>query len=370
MTPFFTNIKRKLSRIETVLSESEGGHIPHPEDSIFTGSSEATKALQAMVLSVKDPRSITLKLDGKIALIFGRDATGKFIVVDKHMFAKKDGSGRCIYSPEDFYKYDMERGANRSDLYTELQSLWPNLEKAYGNENGYLYWGDLLFSKPLSESGGFLTFKGNPKGINYQVDIHSKIGKFLSGKESAIAVSKYLPSSATTLTESHSLNGGIGRLQNNSNCAILSSGLPMVPKLSLPNDIVNDISQTIANNKKLCDSILKNRKLSGLFQTFINRKVRSGDLRNLTGDFDSYASSKGIDQNILIDNDAAIKAVFEVWLKLYNCKQRLVQQLASYESNIPIKGYLNDGTPSQEGYVSNGYKFINRLGFSRQNLTA
>lgn len=368
MNQFFTNINRRLSRISRVLSEGDGSNIPHPEDAAFMGASEAEKALQCLIQTAQNPKSITIKLDGKIALIFGRDSSGKFIVVDKHMFKRKDGTGRQIYSPQDFYNYDVKRGSNRRDLYGEIEELWPNLERAYGSERGYLYWGDLLFSKPLTESSGFFTFKGNSNGITYQVEVHSQVGKFLSGKKSAIAVSQYLPSSATSLKQAQTLNGGIGRLQNNSDCAILPTSLPVVPRLTLDKTLVETTKKVINANRRACDTIAHNSKIAGLFQTFINQKVRDGDLRNLTSAFDTYALSKGIDQTTLVNCSEGIRAVFEIWLCLYNCKQSLLQQIKPYETNIPIKGYLNNGTPSQEGYVSNGYKLVNRLGFSRQNL--
>jgi hypothetical protein len=34
----------------------------------------------------------------------------------------------------------------------------------------------------------------------------------------------------------------------------------------------------------------------------------------------------------------------------------------------PVQGYLDDGTQTQEGFVSQGLKFVDRMGFSRQNL--
>ena len=35
-----------------------------------------------------------------------------------------------------------------------------------------------------------------------------------------------------------------------------------------------------------------------------------------------------------------------------------------------VKGYLDDGSETHEGFVANGLKFVNRMGFSAQNLAA
>jgi hypothetical protein len=53
---------------------------------------------------------------------------------------------------------------------------------------------------------------------------------------------------------------------------------------------------------------------------------------------------------------------------IYNLKNQVVQQLAQQAEQSPVKGYLQSGQQSQEGFVSNDLKFVDRMGFSRQNL--
>ena len=48
----------------------------------------------------------------------------------------------------------------------------------------------------------------------------------------------------------------------------------------------------------------------------------------------------------------------------------VVEQLDNAAKSSPVKGYLDDGTETHEGFVANGLKFVNRMGFSRQNLAA
>jgi hypothetical protein len=61
---------------------------------------------------------------------------------------------------------------------------------------------------------------------------------------------------------------------------------------------------------------------------------------------------------------------FKIWIALYNLKQDVVEQLDKAAKSSPIKGYLDDGTETQEGFVSHNLKFVNRMGFARQNLAA
>ena len=49
---------------------------------------------------------------------------------------------------------------------------------------------------------------------------------------------------------------------------------------------------------------------------------------------------------------------------------KVVPQLDKAAEESPVKGYLQDGTQTQEGFVSQGLKFVNRMGFARQNLAA
>ena len=81
---------------ETIVFEDKG-HLDHPEDLVFLQDiSGANRAIDSVVKTVTNPNTVTIKWDGYPALIFGRDATGKFSIMDKHMFNKKDLSGRQV----------------------------------------------------------------------------------------------------------------------------------------------------------------------------------------------------------------------------------------------------------------------------------
>lgn len=147
----------KLALIESFLLEDKG-HLDHPEDSIFIGGSQyAEKAIKAIESTVMQPELVTIKWDGYPALIFGRGPNGKFTIMDKHMFNKKDGTGRVNYSPKEFQQYDLARGVNREGLYPIINAIWKGLS-AEVKDLGF-YWGDLLFSQPLQEVDGLYKFR-------------------------------------------------------------------------------------------------------------------------------------------------------------------------------------------------------------------
>lgn len=364
------------------INESEEltkAHVEHPEDLVFqSGSQGATRGLQSIVESVKNPGAITIKWDGYPALIFGRGIDGKFIVCDKHMFNKKDGSGH-VTSPEAFAAYDQARGIVRGDLVNIIARIWPGLEKSYSGKG--FYWGDLLFHQPLQEEGGLYKFKANPNGIAYTIEADSEIGQLIGGKVGGIAVHQYIPSEANNVQYAQLLNGGIGNLKNNSNVAIVPAKMPMVPKLKVTQKDINQVQQVISKNGSAADAWILNPP-AGVKTTFplmctvyINKKIVSGSLDNLVGDFYEFFKTRPMSESIRAkltehfkQNEAGINAAFTIWIALYNLKMKVVPQLDKAAAESPVKGYLQDGTQSQEGFVSHGVKLINRMGFSRQNL--
>lgn len=354
-------------------------HVEHPEDLVFhSGSRGAAQGLQAIVDTAKNPSAITIKWDGYPALVFGRGVDGQFVVCDKHMFNKKDGSGR-VTSPQAFAEYDRARGIQRGELEHIIARIWPGLEKSFNGEG--FYWGDLLFHQPLQDEGGLYKFKANPNGITYTVETDSEMGKLIGGKVGGIAVHQYIPASAINVQQSTLLNGTIGQLKNNSNVAIIPAKMPIVPKLKVSAGDVSSVKQAISQYGAAADAWLLNppagvKTVFPLMCTvFINRKIMSGNLNNLVGDFYEFFKTRPMSDSIRAKltehfqrNEAGIQGAFAIWIALYNLKMKVVPQLDKAAEESPVKGYLQDGTQSQEGFVSHGIKLVNRMGFSRQNF--
>jgi hypothetical protein len=367
------------SKIEK-LSILEGkGHLDHPEDMVFLGGSQgATQAINATIATAKNPKTVTIKWDGYPALIFGRGTNGKFTIMDKHMFNKKDQTGRQVFSPQQFVEYDRARGVDRSGLYQIIADLWPGLEKA-DNSKGF-YWGDLLFTQPLQDQNGMYKFKANPNGIAYTVDSDSEIGQLFKGKQSAIVVHQFIPASAQTTDESVPLDGGIGALKNNSNVAIVPAKMPITPKLKVDASLIKNAQNAVRQHGAAVDQLMNTAPQAAntfqtLFTTYINKRIVAGDLNNLVDGFMEYFKARPMTDAMrtkltqhLEANKAGLVGAFTIWVALYQMKMNLVAQLNKAAEASPVKGYLQDGTQTQEGFVANGLKFVDRMGFSRQNL--
>jgi hypothetical protein len=390
----FRELVTKLESLNepSVIVKEDKGHLDHPEDAIFIGGdSYAKAAVNAIVATVQNPNIVTIKWDGYPALIFGRGTNGKFAIMDKHMFNKKDGAGRIAYTPELFQKYDLARGVDRSGLHQILNQVWNGLSKE-DQGLGY-YWGDLLFSQPLQEKSGLYTFKANPNGITYTVDTSSEVGQLMKGKIAGIAIHQYIKPNAASTDEATSLNGSIGQLKNNSNVAIIPSKMPIQAKLKYSEQQKSKADQLISQYGQAVDQLLvapagcKSYLNSNLFTSFINQKVRQGNFNNLLKDFLAFAQGKQLTDAVrgkmfgYIDpatkkkvpghfeiNKQGLIGAFMIWSAIYNLKNPVVNQLDKASKSSPVKGYLQDGTQTQEGYVAHSFKFVDRMGFSRQNL--
>ena len=363
---------------QNVVKEDKG-HLDHPEDLVFLGGSQgASRAIQSSIDTVKNPNKVTIKWDGYPALIFGRDSRGQFSIMDKHMFNKKDGSGRQVYSPEQFVKYDTDRGVDRSGLHQLITNIWSGLEKA-DNSKGY-YWGDLLFSAPLQDQNGLYKFKANPNGIAYTVETNSDVGKFLTGKTAGIVVHQFIDANAPSTDSAVPLDGTIGKLKNNSDVAIVPAKMPITPKLKLDNAAVKNASSAVQKYGAALDQLMDTapqarNTFNQLFTTYINKRIVAGDLSNLLQGFMDYVQSRPMTDSMrskimlhLENNMEGLKGAFEIWVSIYKLKMSIVEQLNKAAESSPVKGYLQDGTQTQEGFVSHGLKFVDRMGFSRQNL--
>jgi hypothetical protein len=374
-----SNTLRTLEKINLVEAK---GHLDHPEDLVFLGDVEgARQAISAIEQTIAQPGTITIKWDGYPALIFGRNKEGRFSIMDKHMFNKKDGTGRQVFSPQEFRQYDKNRGVDRGDLYQLIDDIWPGLEKADRGSLGY-YWGDLLFAKPLEDQDGYYSFKMNPNGIAYKVKADSEVGHMLKGKTAGVGVHTFIPVNAQTTDESSSLDGTIGNLHNNSDVAIVPSKMPITPKIKMPTKLKSQAEAEIAQHgdavRILMNSAPQARNaFNSLFTVFINKKIVAKDLSNLYNDFIQFVEQRPMTDSMRTKitnhfnaHKDGVMGAFKIWIALYNLKQNIVDQLDKAAEASPVKGYLDDGSETHEGFVANGLKFVNRMGFSAQNLAA
>jgi hypothetical protein len=177
------------------------------------------------------------------------------------------------------------------------------------------------------------------------------------------------------------LNGTIGNLKNNSDVAIIPSKMPLQPVIKLDTKLVNNLKSSISQYGNQIQQLMNTapqarNTFNQLFTTYINRKIVNGDLNDLIEDFMEYFETRPMTDSMkkklaqhLNANKEGLLGIFKVWVDIYNLKMNVVEQLNKAAEQSPVKGYLQSGQQSQEGFVSQGLKFVDRMGFSRQNLS-
>lgn len=367
-----------VNLFEFVRTLTEGARIDHPEDLVFSeGSRGAQRALSAFETIPDDEKNLTVKWDGFPALVFGRDRDGQLVLADKHMFTKKDGSGR-VTSPDAFVQYDVNRGVTRGDLYEKIKLLWPALEQVVpAGTRGY-YWGDLLWTGRMQPIRGEFVFK--PNTVTYRVAANSELGKHISNSIGGIVVHQWF---SDFDTPAQSLGGGIGDLDPSGPVVILSPNLPDTPTLKRPVRLIDAAKRVLSKAAPAIDAMLDSVELSSnkikdlpaLMQKYVNARVR-GENRTFA-DWVVGEVSPGKARTLLGENQdgylyqhaAGVQGIFALFDALSQVKLAYIQQLDQQQSTI--KASVN-GAAGGEGYVFNTaggmIKLVDRAGFSAANF--
>lgn len=374
-----------------VLVEGKG-HMDHPEDMVILGGipgyTPLNQTLSIMDNAAKDPKKITIKFDGYPAIVFGSGPDGKFAILDKHMFNSSNQANRQIHSPDEFAQREEARGERgRSGLVSLVRAIWPALEASYTGPGWYM--GDIMFHDVLADENGVYKFRPNPNGIMYQVQVNSKLGKLLTNKTAGIAVHRWLKPDALNTEDSVTWLNDLGRLKNTGNVALMPVSMPVTPKIQINDAIRKKAESTLSTEQTIYDFINNAPQtastFAGIFTVYLNNKIVSGNLKNMFNDFwpwietrlTAQAAKKAISPKMyqaltdyLNANKNIVKQLFKNWIDVYNYKMDILGHINKAAEQSPIKGYLQTGQESQEGFVYGGLKFVNRQGFSAQNLAA
>ena len=181
-------------------SEVQGGRakgIEHLEDYVFrNGSTGIKRAMDIVKHTVASTTSTTtVKWDGKPALVFGRNATGTFILTDVSGFTAKGYNG-LFTSPSQVTKHLAARdtdAAAQGKPATRVQDLAPIYDKLWGmldaavpqNYRGF-FQGDLLYmNTPPLEAGNYVF---TPNTVEYKIPANSDIGQRIGASDVGIAM--------------------------------------------------------------------------------------------------------------------------------------------------------------------------------------
>ena len=396
--------------IEDVLTEFKRTHLEHIEDIIITDGFEGGKAVveyfRGLLLTLKGTSSeavkVSVKWDGAPAVVCGVNPdNGRFFVGTKSVFAQ---------SPKiNYTKRDIAKNHGTDDLGQKLLKCLVHLKKL--NMNG-VYQGDLLFTdeditRKNIDGKPHITF--NPNTITYAVPEQSELGQQIdAAKVGIIFHTTYV---GETLADMNASAGAdIEEFSKNSSVFFDNANYKDVSGSA---KFTDDETKTFLAEIEKLESLLSRvpRNLSNLFganqdfvpffQMYINAMVKEGQLPENSTQFlqgfrkfyinrmQQQISGLKAQKALDLRQDKIkqmpqflnkLKAPLQNMLSFYKQVQRMkmfvlkkMNQAMAIGSFQQTENGLEVTEP--EGFVAvdktgNAVKLVDRLGFSRRNLTA
>ena len=169
---------------------NEGARIAHAEDLVFfEGSAGALRAVANLSTLPKNRDTLSIKWDGRPAIVAGRDSNGDFILTDKAGFGAKGYNG-LYKSAKEFVDQKRSKGGDEGYL-AKIVQLWPIVESAFPpNYRGFIQADVMWFPGDIQDTGKRYVF--TPNTVTYEVDKASDIGRKIGQTKAGIAAHTYI----------------------------------------------------------------------------------------------------------------------------------------------------------------------------------
>jgi len=368
-------------------TEVQGGKakgIEHIEDLVFRKGTAGIKEALAVIEHLKDntKSSVTVKWDGKPAVVFGRETNGTFVLTDVAGFGAVGYNGMFTSSKQitqhlanrDTEAKAQGKSANRvAQLAPIYQTLWPMLEAATPKDfKGYVQ-GDLLYITTPPEVSGAFVFK--PNTVEYNIPASSKLGQEIAGSHVGIAIHTYYKEQ------------GAGKEPLTKVDLNTVPGLLLIEPIAPAENVKPTDSGLVKQLKGLVSS--SGTAINTLFNPAELRQLQISDLPRLCVD---YINSLVKDDSVADFDPATLLPGFGKWLQTKVTPRKysnIVEYLQSPRSNMDgmsaaftafvllhnikmdMLQQLDRQHPGQEGWViahpGGMTKFVNRFGFFRAN---
>jgi hypothetical protein len=357
--------------------------IEHLEDYIFrSGSAGVDRALEIADAFYDDPKTGTVKWDGKPAVVFGRKPdTGEFVLTDDAGFTAAGYDG--LFTSPDAIADDMARrdanAAAKGNAATRIQTLlptyetiWPYLEAATPeNFRGYVK-GDLLYTSTPEVEAGNLVFQ--PNTVQYRIPVASDIGKRIASSDVGVAVH-------TMYADTDAAKQPLSRVKFNPVPGLFLIEPIYAQPVVKNNAIVKQIRTLLRQNRAAIDTLfnpmelraMKITDLAKLAIDYINKRVDprhaayTGDFSDLVPGFMAWLQQTQTPQKVNniaqylrspTSNEQGLAAAFLLFELLHDLK-------------LDLLGKLDAQVPGNEGWVFAtpvGYgKAVNRFDFTARN---
>jgi hypothetical protein len=359
----------------------EDARIHHLEDFVlWNGSQGAREAVAALSNINKNLKSVSIKWDGAVGVIFGRNPNGEFIFTDKAGFVAKSYDGRAT-NPDDLGAMiqnrakDVSKAEDYKIFADKMKSVFPVVESATPEDLEGYYKADILYFQQPELKDNRYRFK--PNVVTYSVTADSALGKKIARSEVAIVIHSKINEQGVTQPLPEDLGFRGSRL-------LVMPPVTVSEPVTVDNTQLDQVKTLLNQYSRDIDSVLDRNKLSAMkvsdfaqiLYTYVNSKVLKGE-SDLGRDFVKWLTTTSAvsrnKQGKIVDyikqEIKGFNALWKVFVGIQAAKDAVISQLDSQGADVTAS--IND-QPGGEGYViqtaQGPIKLVNRAGFSRQNF--
>jgi len=370
----------QLYEQEPVAVGGKAKGIEHLEDYVFrSGSAGVDRALQIADSFYDNPKTGSVKWDGKPAVVFGRKPeTGEFVLTDDAGFTAERLFTSTQEVATDMARRDANAAAkgNKADriqtLLPTYETIWPYLEAATPeNFRGYVK-GDLLYTATPQVEAGNLVFQ--PNTVAYRIPVASDLGQQIANSDIGVAVH-------TMYEDVDAAKQPLSRVKFNPVPGLLLIEPNYAQAVPKNNAIAKQIRTLLRQNRSAIDTLfnpaelraMKITDLAKLAIDYINKRVDprhaayTGDFRDLVPGFMGWLQQTQTPQKVSniaqylrspTSNEQGLAAAFLLFELLHDLK-------------LDLLGKLDAQVPGNEGWVfatPAGYgNAVNRFDFTARN---
>lgn len=344
----------RFAELKQILTEAKvGREYQHLEDLVIVdGSAGAKEAVDILNRLGSDAGSVSVKWDGRIAVYWGRDTDGQFILVGKNGWGRRKST-----SAEDLKNFISSSGKGedwREKLANDLGTVFSIMEKATPPNVRGFYFGDLLYypGDPYKQTKAGIEF--TPNKVTYTVAPNSQLGKRVSQSKVGVVAHLYHEEFGSTAGEPVD---EVNSLNSREVVVLGPTYVPHQPKVDKSN--VKQI-ETLANKYgSTIDSVLSPQPglsdMKQILYTYVNYMSKTQQLNNLNKGFTAWLEQSKVSSNkqakikqMLQSNSTAFSAIFELITKIMTVKNNIIDQLDAAPADVKAS---TKGEAGGEGYV-------------------
>lgn len=358
---------------------SESARIQHAEDWIFwEGSAGAKRTLAALKsLAEQGHKDVTIKWDGSPAVIFGRDAQGRFVFTDKSGFTARGYDGKAKSADELESMLKNRPGYQRNPegyggFISAMKGAFDAFEQAVPANHRGFFKGDMLYFNTPPVKGKDFVF--TPNVVEYRIAVDSDLGQRIAKSTAGVVIHREVD-----------IDGTESPLQNTDifqgHTVLVMPPVTVESPADVPVDQLRLLADIIRKNAAAIDRFLNPNDLRQqqitdlpqLLYAYLNSKVDTG-LHNLGADFEQWLATARVSErkkaNVLAhieQHRPAFRAMWDTISATMSVKDHIIKQ---FDAQSEIRQSIG-GAAGGEGYVlahpEGDIKLVPREFFTRAN---